>query len=475
MTAIVCGDHLRPGAADRLGAVVIREWCMNPEVPEDLEGDSLVVAVCRDAYSLGPLQRALRRAGFDPLGVPVLGMDPEDFDDEVRLGARIVALEARAAVFKKSGPEHVRMVVPTTVSRRSLLTLSVPEYRACPAVDRTTCRADGGCAACVAVCPHGVITWHAGAVEIDRVGCASCGRCVAACPTGAMVNPVFTPAQLHAEVAALIDAVGSTTDRAPGVVFVCARGESPVMTEGWYPVAVPCVGMLPPHWILAPVLMGAAALAVAECTCGVEPDADDRAHEALAFAHVWADDDLVFRLVGHGEAFPAAAPEEVEGLHPFGPRGAAEVASVLGAGGRASRVSGRRSPLGLVTIDPSACTGCEMCVVGCPTGALSSLHPDGKLRIDFEPALCTGCGTCLTRCPEIERRAISVEMAVDPVDLVAGKRTLVVHGMKVCVRCGSDVATVAALDRIVSRLENERLVKTITSLCIDCRGMTMVF
>ena len=111
MTAIVCGDHLRPGAAERLGAIVVEGWCVKPEVPEIVEGDTLVVAACRGEFSLGPVQRALRRGGFDPLGVPMLDMGPEDYADETRLRVRLDALMAHAAAFAGSLPEQIRMVV----------------------------------------------------------------------------------------------------------------------------------------------------------------------------------------------------------------------------------------------------------------------------------------------------------------------------------------------------------------------------
>jgi len=469
VTAIVCGDHLRSGAAERLGAIVVNGWCVKPEVPESVEGDPLVVAACRGEYSLGPVQRALRRGGFDPLGVPVLEMGPEDFADEVRLGVRLVALKARATAFTGSLPAQVRMVVPDKVSRRALLTLAVPEYRAGPAVDHKTCRADGGCAACVDACPHGAITWRRGAIDLDRVACVSCGRCVAVCPTGAMVNPSCTPAQLQAEVAALAKTAGGSA----GVVFICSRGPLSAIPGGWYPLVVPCVGMLPPHWIVAPLLMGLAAVGVAACSCGVEDDAGERVAAAVEFAREWTEGSSVSgRIVPLGGALPGEPGPPVGVPDPFGPLGAVAVALALGvAGPERNDVS----PLGLITLDQTTCTGCEMCVAGCPTGALQVRRSTAQVEIGFSAAACTACGACLTRCPEIGRGAIKLDRRLDLAAIEAGFRIQVRHEVRMCTRCGKEIATDAVLRRIEESLGDHRALKSITSLCLDCRGTRIVF
>lgn len=469
MTAIVCGDHLGPGAAERLGAIVLEGWCVKPEVPEIVESDTLVVAACRGEFSLGPVQRALRRAGFDPLGVPVLDMGPEDYSDETRLRARLEALTAHAAAFAGSRPEQVRMVVPERVSRRALLTLAVPEYRAGPAVDVETCRADGGCAACVAACPHGAIAWHGGAIDVDRVACVSCGRCVAVCPTGAMVNPAYTPAQLHAEVATLAAGVGG----AGGVVFVCSRGPLATVPGGWYPLVVPCVGMLPPHWIVAPLLMGLAGVAVAACSCGAEDDAVERVAAVVEFARRWIEDSRISgRIVPGDGPIPGSAAPPAALSDPFGPLGAVAIALALGVAGPERD---DLSPLGLVTLDQATCTGCEACAAGCPTGALQVRRSKAMVEIGFSAAACTACGTCLTRCPEIARGAITLDRRVDPAAIEAGFGIQVRHEVRACGRCGKEIATAAALRRVEEVLGDHAALRSITGLCLDCRGIRMVF
>ncbi len=232
-------------------------------------------------------------------------------------------------------------------------------------------------------------------------------------------------------------------------------------------------GDAPTHWIIGPLLMGAAAVAVSECGCDAEPDADQRAAEAVVFARSWlyaagvaADSRIVDELQ---EDLAASLGVAVVG-NPFAPDGAAVVAAALGD----VLVEGDRSPIGVVTIDETACTGCEMCSTVCPTSALRAVPIEGRLEIDFDPSFCTACRQCTDRCPEAG--AIHVLPVVDSVEMAVGRRTLVRHELAECLRCGGTVAPQAALARIADALgDDARTLKQITSLCLDCRGTMMVF
>lgn len=197
----------------------------------------------------------------------------------VTAAVQLAGAAARARAFAGSRPEHAKMTFPTQTSRRALLTFSLPEYLAAPAIDHGRCAADRGCHACVDVCPQRALSITGGRVSYDRNACEPCGRCVTACPTGATENPAATTAQLEAQVAALLDpAAGPPGPR--GIVFVCRRATSaPPAAAGWYPVTLPCTGMLRPAWLLAPLAMGAAAVAARPCGesgCPLAGDADLR-------------------------------------------------------------------------------------------------------------------------------------------------------------------------------------------------------
>ena len=57
----------------------------------------------------------------------------------------------------------------------------------------------------------------------------------------------------------------------------------------------------------------------------------------------------------------------------------------------------------IIKIDDGRCTGCGLCVPGCPEGALQVI--DGKARL-ISDLFCDGLGACIGECPE---GAISVE------------------------------------------------------------------
>lgn len=57
----------------------------------------------------------------------------------------------------------------------------------------------------------------------------------------------------------------------------------------------------------------------------------------------------------------------------------------------------------IITIDEDKCTGCALCIPGCPEGAIQIL--EGKARL-ISDLFCDGLGACLGHCPE---GAISIE------------------------------------------------------------------
>jgi ferredoxin len=439
------------------------------------KADRLVLGLCAGRYSVGDVQREVRRAGLDPLGVEIFDLDDAGGESD-RLELMLAAAAARAEAFAGSRPEQAKLTFPRHTSRRALVTFSLPEYQAAPAIDESRCAAARGCRACVEVCPRGAIRFVGGRVRHDRTICEPCGRCITACPTGAVENPAITPAQVEAQVRALLDrSIGSAGPR--GIVYRCRRSDRAETAPGWYPVTVPCTGMLTPAWLLAPLLLGAGSVAARPCGAG---------------GCLLSLDDVVLERVAWCQAFLAEAGgsptrlttdpdigaplDPLSGatlVDPFGPLGAAGVLVAVAetTGSDDLQFNHPDSPLGLVEIDPLTCTGCATCATACPTGALIGGDEVERRSITFEPSRCIACGLCLRRCPEVGQGAIRVRPVVDVRRLREGPTRLFESDLVTCRLCGGPLAPAALLTRIGGLIDDDRIMAVVGGSCLSCRGV----
>ena len=477
-TVLLCGERVR--SEDGLGRAdvhVVPHLCRHPEqIRAMAEGaQRLVLGLCRGGYSLGAVQREARRIGLDPLGVEIL-----EFDGTVekgRLEAMVAGARARAGAFRGSRPEQAKIVLPQQASRRALLTFTLPEYVAAPAIDAGRCAADRGCTACVDVCPQKALTVLKGRVLHDRSVCEPCGRCVTTCPTGAIENPAATVPQIEAQVRAFLDP-GAGPPGPRGVVYRCRRGDQPEAVAGWYGVTVPCSAMVPAPWLLAPLLLGASGVALRPCTeTGCPLAQDDEIRGTVA----WTRDALVAlglpgdRVTTDPATVVLERPLPTADLSdPFGRLGGAAVLLAL------AEASASPAPLpapavpgtfGVVDIDARACTGCGTCTAACPTGALGNLDGRGQRSITFDANACVACGACAARCPERERGAIRMRPVVDVERLRQGRVVLFRSELATCSSCGAPVAPAAMLARLRELIGDDLVFQGISRLCLDCRGI----
>jgi ferredoxin len=129
--------------------------------------------------------------------------------------------------------------------------------------------------------------------------------------------------------------------------------------------------------------------------------------------------------------------------------------------------------MGVVEIDPGACTGCGMCDKRCPTGALAEDVRRDRIAITFDAAACVACGRCVGGCPEIEAGAIRLIPGADPTWLAAGPVELYRDEQVRCEVCGGPVAPAAMLARVRTMLGEgyEKVVDVVSRRCSGCRGV----
>lgn len=468
-----CGDIVFGRGVDA-DICIVPGLCRQPNLIRDLvPTGALVLALCSASYSLSEIQREARRAGIDPLGMEIVHLD-EAAGDRDRLAVMLAGAVARASSFPGSDPDQAKLSFPGAVSRRSLLRFSLPEYHATPSIDNAACVALRGCRSCVEVCPRRAFTVAGNRVTHDRSVCEPCGQCVTACPTGAIQDPVVTSAAIAAQVRALVD--GRTGPRGRrGIVFRCRRSTRVETMPGWYPLTVPCTSMVTEAWLLAPLLLGASAVAVRPCA---DSGCSLTGHDVVSPRVAWCAD-LIANAGGESDRVttdpvepPSRAPlPEADIDDPFAPTAAGGVllAVVEHAGGDAAFVHGG-GPLGLIEVDAEACTGCGTCAASCPTAALVTTAIDGRTQLSFDATRCVACDTCVKRCPEAASGAITLTRATDVRSLRSGKTVVWSGEVTRCARCGKQIAPTALLARFAARLGDDRLVDALSTKCVECRG-----
>ncbi len=128
------------------------------------------------------------------------------------------------------------------------------------------------------------------------------------------------------------------------------------------------------------------------------------------------------------------------------------------------------SPLGKVMLDSSKCTGCGLCALDCPTGALS-FSPSGKAdvyQLLFKHGLCVACGQCVEVCPE---QCLVLERILDLSQIKGAPVVLFEDRIARCRQCGGVVGSAAMIERLRAKLVNRGdLLTSQLELCPRCKA-----
>jgi ferredoxin len=472
VTLVVCTDHgtAEPDSVEGAYDVVgVRGLCSQPSSLNDAgvtNPEALILHA--GEYDLGFVQGAIRKTGVDPLGVPVVAL--ADMPVKSVLGTLGAGAIARHRSFQGAGPEHAKLQWPRLVSRRRLFALNVPQYIAAPSIDPALCSAGRGCRLCVDSCPSQALVPMDGAISYTVEDCVACGICVTTCPTGATSNPATTPRQVKAQITAFVEACQEPI----GIRFHCRDARPRALEGDWYPIEVPCTGMLSIGWLLAPLLLGVSAVSAEPCSHSGCPLGNDerlmeRSKEATAVCDTLGLGSDRVRSSAQGAmsdplgSVPAPVLGEMHDADVF--------LAMATLGSTNVKIPTSVGAVGVVSIDGDVCTICEQCTTVCPTGALNARRSGDSVEIAFDAIACVGCAMCISTCPEQADHAITVDRRFDTEEMRAGRQTLVSGSTAMCEVCGGQIAPSAMLKRIRSMLgpEHAGTLNLVGRRCIDCR------
>ena len=465
---------------DEVELEVVPDLCKHPEEIARLligkDVDRLVLGLCPQEYAMAEIQTQTRKSGLDPFGVEIIELQGISLD---RAKIILAAAAARAMAYAGSRPENAKPHLSNRMSRRSLFKLSLMEYRAAPSIEESLCASDLGCQVCVETCPHDALEWSEGRIEYDKTKCQICGLCVTACPTGAVTNPTITPEQLEAEVKTTLDpSIDAPWPR--GVFYTCrsAPASRESYHEGWFPIKVPCVGMVRPSWLLAPLVMGAGEVGITPCGEGC-PNGQDRAIEETVsycseFLRLAGAPEGCLNLAQTLDGPPAEDGKRIDLETPFSHEATPRVLTALAQKYDTNSIllEHSSSPLGIIEINSDVCTGCGRCAKSCPTGALLYDEGEENISLTFDATKCVACAGCTPNCPEGERGAISLSKVTDLGHLGRGRDLIYREDTTRCVSCGGAIASSKMMARIEEMLGDDFAATSdiLKRYCPDCRS-----
>lgn len=127
------------------------------------------------------------------------------------------------------------------------------------------------------------------------------------------------------------------------------------------------------------------------------------------------------------------------------------------------------SPLGMVTLEKAGCTGCGLCALECPTGALSfsSGEEADVHQLLFKHTLCIACNQCVEICPE---KCLHMERSLELDEINRPATVLFENKTARCAGCGSPLASIAMIENIKAKvLAAGQAVPSTIELCPDCK------
>ncbi len=395
----------------------------------------------------------------------------------------------------------VRFIKPEgAISRRELLKLAIPRYEVVPFVEPGLCRGEEACGLCLAACPREAIKAEADEATVDTTLCNGCGACVDSCPHRAIIYPTFSYEKLDEEMKDLLLSESANIETRV-IALACqnclsaSNGDS--TAEPDYPsdivsLKIPCLAMASPWLMLRAFDRGAQGLALVSggkgCRAGLNVN---KWRESVSFVrglfgcwHIEPERIGVFEITGDDAAGEVGQfVKRVSGLGTTPFRGTEPVtlpadglmlpALIKGMASKTSisspgTITDGLVPFGRLVLNTPRCTGCALCAVDCPTGALTAESTEeGNYQLLFRHDACIACGRCAKVCPEqclrleriLELSVLSRPAAVIFEDIVAR-----------CRECGSVIGPGAMIRSLQFKLRGAGAsIVSQLELCTVCK------
>jgi 4Fe-4S ferredoxin len=126
------------------------------------------------------------------------------------------------------------------------------------------------------------------------------------------------------------------------------------------------------------------------------------------------------------------------------------------------------APMGKVELEKARCTGCGLCVLNCPTGALSDTADteNNTYRILFRHNHCAACNMCVEICPE---HCLEMERALEISEFDQPAVVLFEDEAVKCTACGAAFAPQAMINSIKRSLSG-KVNEQALELCPECKA-----
>lgn len=488
--------------------VVIEDDLCRPEVLSSVIEEHglrpMVIGACSQLSLKLPFWEETGESIIDPYSIRVVDLigeiksqsDPADLLSRTKLilGAQL----ARQEEFSGTPPQAVKLQfarLQGKTSRRDFFKRLMPQYQVIPYIQRDRCVGEERCGICQKSCPFNAIVLEE-QLSIDKTRCRGCGVCTAICPYQAINYPTFSFDQLDREMEGLLLADGDMLE--PRIIAVACQsclsssGDTNMIRSNYMPnvfcVEVPCLDMALPWLVLRAFDRGAQGVVLISNKEGCQFGLDCRQwQEKVQFVQQlleqWGVDPSRLKSFEDSELeqWLAQFTRDIAQLPGTLPRLAQPTIVPDSALPLPSLVSGmteKLAPLsggvvstgnvffGKLELDISRCTACGLCVLHCPTEALSFSSDENLYRLFFYPQSCVGCGQCVDMCPE---KCLGLESILELDRLSSPAEAIFESKIARCKECGEPMVPAAMTDKLRERLSRVGGITSHLDICPACK------